>query len=182
VACYCERKPSTQCYTDSECATGQRCENCSCVPKTCWVYEYHPTSATGSCAACSGMEGCQENIPQITYVSKGYYAWRAALPGESGFSSNPTKKEEIIFLMGCDEDWDASAVGACATAMGLSCALGSSVGLAGCVAGLIVAGDPCVHDGPCTLVDGCVPEVIIQRIEVSRVDWSADWGTVCRGE
>jgi len=33
VACYCERKPSTQCYTDSECnqTLCYKCQNCTCT-------------------------------------------------------------------------------------------------------------------------------------------------------
>ena len=116
----------------------------------------------------------------------GYYIWESASSGESGFCKNPKKLEITTYVFPCEEIWDIEKIISCAH-MAVSCynvckdADEWSEYLE-CALCLVDLGIQCA-DGICVFVTDCLPsEYGAIPLENEVVDWSGDFGDICRGE
>ncbi|MDD5134226.1 MAG: hypothetical protein PHP01_02290 [Phycisphaerae bacterium] len=107
-------------------------------------------------------------------IKDGYYTWQTATG--YGYCKNPTKSAVIGTLHECTEDWDVDIIVNCAIGAGLS---GSAclLNIPSCVAALLSTGYGCLHDGICTVVEGCITGDCLSAIEEEVVDWSQDFGS-----
>jgi hypothetical protein len=127
-----------------------------------------PVSAVHElCPDCDSILGCTGAVT----ITDPYQEWENTTG--MGYCKKPTKKVIIGATLKCTEDWDVDVIVACAAAVGISC-----TNIPVCVTALLLGGYTCLHDGICSVVDGCggFGAIVGDPIEKDNVDWSVPWG------